>query len=560
MDLEIKIVKNNDALKLLEDDLFVSKWGKLASQQVNVTVQQEHPFVSTWYKQYLNEFNPILILGFDSNAKLIGIIPLAQNKKNYQINHAGDIQAEYCGWICNEPFCETFITQTILLIKNHFNLKKWEWGWIPPKSSIEWFSSDTFKNENIFIKYREFDSPMLDVTDDVKISKLKKNRSLKTKINRYKKKGGFFLERITSKEKAIEIFDILEKQSDFRQMAINQVSPFSDDPNKSSYYINKLDFPDDCHFTVLWSNNKPIAYNFGECDSTTVYLGVTSFDPTESKNSPGKIHLIMLAELMKEEGYRYLDLTPGNDGYKEWFSNSRQKLYFLTLFFNKNDYIIDKIKDSIILNLTKVFNKVNLNPKAILSTINSSPINQVKKFGAGLYKKETYIYYKLNLDDINTEVITESTLVQKNNFTDLLLYDEENKKNKKTTILSNALRSFSLDDILFSIVKNNQLIQYGWMTTKLKNQNNPKIDNFFYFPQKSAILYDFFSTQESLSLCINKMINECLKKEITEVFIGSIDSNPQFIKKIEKIGFQPYQKLIKTSYLWNVKNNIFKFD
>lgn len=41
MDFEIKIVKNNDALKLLEDDLFVSKWGKLASQQVNVTVQQD---------------------------------------------------------------------------------------------------------------------------------------------------------------------------------------------------------------------------------------------------------------------------------------------------------------------------------------------------------------------------------------------------------------------------------------------------------------------------------------------------------------------------------------
>jgi len=549
MNLELKIVKNEEALELLENNIFISKWKELASQQANVTVQQEFPFVSTWYKQYFTKFSPILILGYDPKAQLVGLIPLAQSLDNSQISHAGHLQAEYCGWICKESYCELFITQAIVSIKNHFNLKRWTWGWVTPNSDISWFFSDTLKKANIYIKYREFDSPLLDVFDNVKINELKKNRSLKTKTNRYIKGGKFYIERITSKDKAIEIFDVLEKQSDFRQMAINKVSPFGDDPNKGSYYINKLDFPNDCHFTVLWSNNRPIAYNFGECDSTTVYLGVTSYDPTESKNSPGKIHLVMLAEFIKKEGFRYLDLTPGNDGYKEWFCNTRQKLYYLNIFFDKKNYLISKLRDAIIKPLKNTAKKLNVEPKIIISNFKTVP-SKIKETFKKPFKKEIYIYYRLNIKKIEKY----NTNVKQNNYSDLLFCNKND--DKKQHILSQALRRFSLNDKLFSVIKNNKKVHYGWMTTKLKNQNIPQFDNQFEFPANSAILYDFFVEDDNLLLIIQEMINECKIKNIDEVYIGAHHFNSSFIKIIYELGFKPYQKLTITSILGNTKRSM----
>ncbi len=561
MDIEINIIKGDSVYKLLKDEDFISKWNALATLQQNVTVQQEYPFVSTWYNQYANRFRPIIVLATASNSELVGLVPLAQDINNNQLTHAGAWQAEYRGWICKESFNEIFPIKALVSIKKEFNLKEWDWGWIPPRSNTNWLFSDRLKKNKIYIKSKEQDSPLMSLLDEERLNKIKKNKSTKNQLNRYTKRGDFFIERITSKERAEQIFDILEKQSDFRHIAIHNVAPFGNDSNKKPFHINRLEFKNSNHFTVLWSNNKPIAFNFGECDKETVFLGLTSYDPTESKNSPGKIFLIKLADFIKEEGYKYLDLTPGGDGYKDWFSNTSQKLYSPIIYFNKKNFAISNLK-SVQKNIFKtLLNKLSLNPETFSSKIKIVSFKNLKEILSNIYNKKKYAYYKLESNPINSIKNSKDIIVKKNEYADLLRYNSKNKKVKKTTILSQALRRFNSDDILFTVINNDELIHSGWMTTKLKYQNLPEFDVHFSFPSQNAILYGFITevdlnNQNALNTSIHQMIMECKSKKINNIFIGTFHDNNSFINIIEKIGFKKYQELEQTKLFWKIKNKL----
>ena len=94
-------------------------------------------------------------------------------------------------------------------------------------------------------------------------------------------------------------------------------------------------------------------------------MGVFTHDPIEAKNSPGFLFIIKLAELLKEEGFKYLDLTPGGDLYKEEFSNMRQKLYRPTFYFNKKENFLFQF-ENLIKNIVKKLISQFFKPENIL--------------------------------------------------------------------------------------------------------------------------------------------------------------------------------------------------
>ncbi|MEW5766864.1 MAG: GNAT family N-acetyltransferase [bacterium] len=316
MDFSLKIITDSEVDSLIERPDFLLSWSQLAKKDRKVTVIQEPPFVITWYKQYKNKYTPVLCLGYNKTGELVGLMPLAKSLDNDSIVHAGAHQAEYHGWVSDPEVDEDFPVACLIGIKRRFNPKIWKWRWLPPQTPINWFSSKSLSQEGIFVKYRRQASPLWDLRDLEKLRQVQKNKSIKSKLNRYKKKGEFYLERVCDKARTQELMPILKEQCDLRQEAIHSVRPFTNDSNKAKFYIEAQNYPEANHFTVLWSNNKPIAFHFGPCDDQGVYWGLSSYDPLEGKNSPGTLLIIELAKKMREEGFQYLDLTPGGTNIK----------------------------------------------------------------------------------------------------------------------------------------------------------------------------------------------------------------------------------------------------
>ena len=152
MNLELKIVREKSALEFLNDKTFISQWEGLSKQNGKTTIIQEPPFVITWYRQYADSYEPVLILGFNGNSELVGIMPLAFSRKDNYLTHAGDGQAEYHGWICKKNAEQDFPVQALIAVKHNFRIRKWQWRWMPPGSQVDWLYSDELKKEKIFVR------------------------------------------------------------------------------------------------------------------------------------------------------------------------------------------------------------------------------------------------------------------------------------------------------------------------------------------------------------------------------------------------------------------------
>tara|TARA_R110002073_G_scaffold72537_1_gene177552 strand:+ start:570040 stop:571773 length:1734 start_codon:yes stop_codon:yes gene_type:complete len=557
MNISIRVKKNNEVFSLLKDDAFVIKWIALAHQMKNLTAFQEPSFVSSWYFEYATAYQPVLVVGYNEQLEIVGILPLAYSLTDELLYHAGTYQAEYHGWICEKHIAHDFLYQALITLKQNFKFnKKWFWGWLPAETETTALMSNQLKKANIHAKVTIEESPVLDLSNFDSIDRMKKSRSLKTKLNRFNKRGHFHIERIKSKEKAIEVFDLLEKQSDFRQMATNQFTPFASDPLRKQFLINRVEDATNCHFTVLWLDNHPIAFNHGECSANTVFLGLVSYDPLEGKNSPGIIFIIKLAELMKEEGYRFFDLTPGGDSYKQTFMNMTQEIPILTIFFDKKDKLLSDFKDALKLNVKNILGSLKIDPTIALrnttkpfslikALIKSSPSQFISQLKSTIYKKEEILFYKVAIDNLKISEIANNISIELNNYSNLFLYETKDQSEKEQ-VFSNALKRFEKENKIYTLVKEGKLIDYIWVTKKITSHKITPFDMELKLPENSIMLYDTLSNTYSNNLLL-KVLEELQKdsklEKIASVFIelNPQDSSSQEI--LNAIGFTPYCKL-----------------
>ena len=315
MTITVKIIRGDDALKYASDENFLAKWKILANSTIHKTVFQESEFVSLWFHHYQQSFEAILVLGFSDADELIGLIPLALDKKSNALTQAGAQLAEYSGWLCAHTNTNSFLEEAFKGIKSNLTFSQWKWTYLAPGTDTSWIQSNHLEAIGIYAQFESMDSPILDLQDEEKLKKVLKNKSVKSKINRLKRKGELKIERISDYNRALELMDQVTDLVNFRHESAHHDAAFEEDKLQRSFYEARSQNLTDNHFSVLWAGDKLLAFHYGYIDNDSIYIGLTAFDPTESKHSPGVIFLIYLANLLIEEGIRYIDLTPGGDEY-----------------------------------------------------------------------------------------------------------------------------------------------------------------------------------------------------------------------------------------------------
>jgi CelD/BcsL family acetyltransferase involved in cellulose biosynthesis/RimJ/RimL family protein N-acetyltransferase len=561
MEFRLQIITGDEAIALVQDSTFVSSWLNLAEKDKKVTVIQEPPFVITWYKQYSSNYVPILCLAYDNEDALVGLMPLARNLNEDGLIHAGAGQAEYHGWIADPEVDVEFPVECLIKIKNTFNIRTWQWRWLPPKAPIEWLFSQRLRNEGIYVNYRTQTSPLWDLNDKTKYEKLLRNKTVRNEINRYKKRGPYFLERIRDKDRTRELIDVLRVQNDFRHEIVHNLRPFASDKNKSLFFIERQNYPDANHFTVLWSNDKPIAFNFGACSRDTVYLGLCSHDPLENKNSPGKLLLLEMAPMLIGEGYRFLDLTPGGDQYKERFANAYQELVEPQFFFTRQEKLYDDTVKMARGLSKKILYKIGITAEQahdlvdqIKTAKRNIPAKLIRKLKRSIYDSSTLLYYRLLTGTAEISNFRDPE-INVQNFADLLEYTESNPWLTRRKLLSEAQERFSAGETLYSIAKEGVLVHYGWMIKGGREHRLGEVDMTFNSPTDSIVLYDFytepsFRRQGFYLRNLKQMIGDGYKMGAKQIYIGVSSNNLPSKCAIEKIGFSLFRTFSKRRFLW----------
>ena len=530
MSLTIKIIQGDAVHALMREPEFLNAWELLATLTPHVTVFQEPPFVTCWYQQYRAAYTPILVLGYSNDNTLSGLLPLAMNITNQALSHAGDQQVEYSGWLCTKEYKQTFISQALATVNRQFTYSKWLWSTIPPHADVTWLTEPGKELKNLYTTFEVIDSPMLDLHNEEKLKKVLKNKSVKSKINRLKRIGELRIERITDSQRVTELIDDIANLVNFRHGAAHGDLAFREDPYQQDFYHARGSNLINNHFSVLWLGEKILAFHFGGIDKNTIYIGLSAFDPTYSKHSPGVIFLIYLANLMNEEGIRYIDLTPGGDEYKERFSNQHHTLYCPT-FFNsatsKYQYYCKKhLKKSVLSSL----NKLGIDKNKIVRDTNSNHSDSAKK---------SYIVLKSDITKIQTKSNEHQSInIQK--YSDLLLHPEVDDSHKMQPLLSSATQRFSKEETLFSLVENNRLKGIFWMS---KPGNKYKSVNIEFTIDDNSVVYNFLDNRETkyannFYQTLNKMIEVTQSNNVSTAYallpanISSEDKN-----RFLKLGF-----------------------
>lgn len=521
MPLTIEIIRGVEAHQLRHDIEFLCEWKSLARQTTHVSVFQEPEFVNSWHEAYKRYFEPIFIIGKNESGNIVGLIPLTIDTETEKLMHAGGWHAEYHGWLGDPGVDETFMTQAMMAIKRRFSVSSWHWTYLPPRCNTDWLQNPVLTKNGIYTRTETMESPLLDLHDEEKLTKILKSKSIKSKINRLKRLGELRIERINSKERVKQLMDQIALLVNFRHEAVHDVAPFETDYLQRDFYLTRSDNLQANHFSVLWMGSKLLAFHYGAIDHATIYIGLTAFDPTASKHSPGVIFLLYLAQLLQQEGIRYIDLTPGGDEYKERFSNAHQTITKPIFYFNK----IEKIKSDSKSISSKLLKKSNRRFNIINKKENVDNSHNYVCYGINKKKYEQVMH-------INNNAVN----IQK--FADLFLYNNNKHHLKRSAILSHAMQRFSQADILFSLVKDNQLLAHAWTS---KTGSKYKRLGTIFDPGKTGAVLDCLDQElrplkeDHMKSLLPAMLNYAFANDATEAFIYLPNDAP--VTLVEEMGF-----------------------
>jgi len=331
-----KILVGTEAFKLLEEPKFRKEWIELYDSCTWATAFQSFEFVSNWYKEYQEEYTPILVAHWQED-RLVGLMPLAvpARKKNsiddHQIRGAGYHYAEYQGWISTPEIHDTFISQAFQGLFDKFPGYRIKFSYLPSQTPKAWLKNSPMGKHAVLQPYKR---PIIDLNHP-EVSKIFTKRGFKLKRNRLKREGKLSFVTITEERELLKYMDELALQYDFRQGAMFNRCHFRSN-NFKVPFLMKLFREGMLHAAILKLDEEVIASTLTVQGKGWVHLGgINTHSLTHAHHSPGMVHFVMLSKQLKQEGQQAFDLTPGEEAYKERLSNHYDEVYELVVSRNK---------------------------------------------------------------------------------------------------------------------------------------------------------------------------------------------------------------------------------
>ena len=282
------------------------------------------------------------------------------------------------------------------------------------------------------------------------------------------------MERITDPQRTKILLPSLIPLLEFNKAAAYNTRLFEKDPYLADFLVALQKHPHVNHFSVLWMGEKPLAFHYGHGDGKWTTLGLTGYDPTEYKNSPGILLLIELAQLLVKEGVDTFDITPGVDPYKDRFANRYEDVHTFHLHFTYTSFLRQKIVDQVRGAAKKILEKWGVTKGKLKHYIIDLKAWKTRLTSLSLYRilslcfyqrKIIHIYRSTELSNVSFKSIPDDgeQTVREQAFQDLLLYRDHTPFLSTRDALISSNRKFAKADRLFTLTGNDELIHYGWL-------------------------------------------------------------------------------------------------
>lgn len=562
----MKIVQESSAKDLLVDPKFGEKWDCLYKNCRWGTVFQNRLFVKTWFDIYQNKFDLVLIYETGVNNDLIGLLPLAKEKATGRVCVAGDYHAEYQSWLATEKNGNKFIEKVFEVLKKELFTDRLQFLFLAPNTPLEFLKNETELSRQS--ELRPHLRPLIEVGQGEKFESSLRKRGNKTRIRQLQRFGEVRLENLETSEQLEGVFDEIENYAHLRLSALHNVAP-TIDPNRKPFHKALMQIPNLVSASILRVGDRIASAKVAIKNRDELLLCITSMSPFFARQSPSKIHLLMLGREVARENIPIFDLSPGK-GYKERFATHFENAYSLKIFFRKTDVQIRKARFKAIQHTRNILEKLGVTKNRAFDFLytfqhklkrvkyNRIPLTIFKHIHRKIYEYKECRIYAFDVEKIAT--LPQPNLLNLDSIEDLLKYSPaEGWQFTKSEFHRICLERFEAGNHVYTLVENEKLLHYGWMLERQEVSHVFEVGQDFNLPPDSAVLFDYYTDPQARGrgLYYNSLLqglHDAAKIPNTkQVFIGVLANNKPSRHVIEKLGFVYQGSLFKETFLGKVK-------
>lgn len=550
----ILILESKDALEKLHEAQFKLDYENLYTDCHWSTPFQSWAFLTTWYKFYSCQFDPVIVLDMDQTDRLAAFLALARDKRTEQLLVAGTHQAEYQTWLSSADGHELFLNNAFDALQRKYRARSLIFKYLPARAPTDWIQNlQGFKRSARIHRHKR---PLIELREVERIAKSLNKKHNRSRINGLKRHGHLAFSCLVNPEEREYRMDEVAAQYDLRQGATNGVCPFIDDPNKKAFHIELMRLNNLLHVSTLTVGKELAAANIGVRDANTVSLGVFSYSPFLARHSPGSILILMLCAELARKGYQFLDLTPGGD-WKDRFATTYDEVLEVTVFFDSRVASGKKINDLCVAAARSTIQLFGLRPSAVKSFVErlmrlklSSVIRILGEFVWNDREFRVYFFEAAIARQLKTE-----RMLRRDSLQDLLAFKPAERWQTRQRVFSSALQKLAKGNHVYTYVENGTLMHSGWLIERQARAYFTEVEQAFTFPSGTAVLFDFYTHPPArgrglFQKSLREMLRDSAEIEgVKQICISALADNTPSIHVIEKVGFSYALSLFRSCHL-----------
>jgi GNAT superfamily N-acetyltransferase len=497
----------------------------------------------------------MLILGRDEAGQLIGVLALATSTINGQVVAAGAWQAEYQTWIALPIFGDAFASSALECLRRALPNQTLTLRYLPSCTPLNWLTSSPASRCFRVDTHRR---PLVKLDDRTPIEEVLRKKHNRSRLNRLERRGAVAFKRVSDGDELEALLAAIAPAYDLRQAVSHGSAPFQEDPNKWTFHRALMQYPELLHVTALMTGQKVASVQVNVRTRDEVHIGIPAHDPWLARESPGAFHMYYLFLCLLDEGLKRVDLTPGDDAYKERFATDFDEVRSLTLFPSPHRRRLAALFATARQPAKRLFTVVGLTP-ARLSALSHrvrrlhptrSVLSACKDVAAWFYNRREMRVYSCDASKARNQP-QQPAIISRDEISHLLLYDGRGGWVSRDVFLADSIRRIEGGNHVYTYVEDGRLLHYGWMTERQSKSHMDEVHQDFVFPPDSAVLFDFYTApdargrglyMQSLRLALRDAANVPGTKR---VYVCVLANNRASRHVIEKTGFEYDGSLIE---------------
>ena len=542
------VYSGSEALPVIASPEFQAQWRALARNCPWGTALQTPEFACTWYQCYEEVYRPLILVRYAATGEMDGLMALATERAGGKLTFAGAHQAEYHVWLAL-PGEQTFIIEALRQLKQ-LGVSSLTFTYLPPGTPLEWLQDGWNRRSTL----RAVRRPLLAVDNIEAVRDSLNKKKNRRRLEKLQAEGPLSFLELHTPDELDTYYDEIIDFCDFRTGAVHGSCPFREDPKKRAFYQALMAQEGLLHVTVMTLGRQLAAAHIGIRNKSEVILGIVGHSPFLAEHSPGKLHILQLGLLLHQEGFSSLDLTPGGDAYKDDRATRYDEAYVLSIFLDGKAWARHRMSSGIRSVAKRIAGILHLDNRKLSRgrSLASHPISSLRSLFRSI-KDRIWSSTELRLYRAQTNPAPNSSdTVRRDSLPDLLKYRPVDKSNpSRQNFFSGAMSRIESGDHSYSIVHDNALVSYAWITPRAGRSLLPEMQNAYKFPPNSAMLeqtwtHPSYRQQGFCSRVLKGILNDVASiGSIGFVYTAVPAGNRAALQLIEKAGFKYQNSIIR---------------